>query len=35
LFGFDGEECEKKAFNEAVREMVKMKKSYLMTMDSF
>ncbi|CAK7331168.1 unnamed protein product [Dovyalis caffra] len=35
LFGFDGEECEKKAFNEAVREMVKMKKSYRMTMDSF
>lgn len=35
LFGFDGEESEQKAFNEAVREMVKMKKSYLMTMDSF
>ncbi|KAJ6984629.1 protein CHROMATIN REMODELING 5-like isoform X2 [Populus alba x Populus x berolinensis] len=35
LFGFDGEESEKKAFNEAVREIVKMKKSYLMTMDSF
>uniref|UniRef100_A0A6N2L2H1 F-box domain-containing protein n=1 Tax=Salix viminalis TaxID=40686 RepID=A0A6N2L2H1_SALVM len=35
LFGFDGEECERKAYSEAAREMMKMKKSYLMTMESF
>ncbi|KAF9675488.1 hypothetical protein SADUNF_Sadunf09G0037400 [Salix dunnii] len=35
LFDFDGEECEKKAYSEAAREMMKMKKSYRMTMESF
>ncbi|KAF2311799.1 hypothetical protein GH714_026788 [Hevea brasiliensis] len=33
--GFDGEESENKAFDEAVREMMKMRKNYVMTMSSF
>lgn len=33
--GFDGEHGEDKVFAEAVREMTKMKKSYVMTMNSF
>lgn len=36
LFGFSGKDKhEEKAFDEAVREMMKMKKSYVMTMNSF
>ncbi|OAY57997.1 F-box protein At4g18380 [Manihot esculenta] len=35
LVGFDGDESEKKTFDEAVREMMKMRNNYVMTMSSF
>ena len=35
LMGFDGDEEEREIFGEAVREMVKTKKTYVMEMTSF